>query len=71
MLGDCCDFGGRKEMKRSKGDGEEAPRAKRKKTKAEALDSALVRVQTVTQDSGPLGTPQSTQVKTISRVLLP
>lgn len=71
MLGDCCDFTGREEMKRSKDDGEEAPHAKRKKIQAEALDSALVGVQTVAQDSGPLSTPQSTQVKTNSRALLP
>ena len=56
-------------MKRSKNDGEEAPHAKRKKIQAEALDLALVGVQTVAQDSGPLSTPQSTQVKINSRVV--
>ena len=56
-------------MKRSKDDGEEAPHAKRKKIQAESLDLALVGVQTVAQDSGPLSTPQSTQVKTNSRVV--
>ena len=56
-------------MKRSKDDGEEAPHAKRKKIQAEALDLALVGVQTVAQDSGPLSTPQSTQVKINSRVV--
>ena len=69
MLGDCCDFTGREEMKRSKHDEEEAPHAKRKKIQAEALDSALVRIQTVAQDSEPLSTLQSTQVKTNSRVV--
>lgn len=64
-----CDFTGREKMKRSKDNGEEAPHAKRTKIRAEDLASALVRVQTVAQDSGPLGTPQSTQVKTKSRVL--